>query len=261
MDVTSLTVDFHIIVQVWYLIPGFVTSGNKSPTTTELPAHEGELPFMFYNHVPLWNGTHFYWKLKLHTVYQKMLEGENFHELVKNTIFSEKTFADCLLLPCQRMPHPQISWRKLSRVTTNCKICRSFLPQKFSCYTVLGDYGFDVLQLEEVWLSYTSTHDPVNCYPIAFHRFNNNYWASEACSLLGLGGIFNLAEAVYLVEINPHCSSISQRLHEWCLEVAKASNITSDWLDTFSITKPHHDLCRTVFPIVALMVFGSWNVH
>ena len=43
---------------------------------------------------------------------------ENFHGLVKNTIFAEKTFADCSLLQRQRMPHPQISRRKLSRIVT-----------------------------------------------------------------------------------------------------------------------------------------------
>ena len=42
-------------------------------------------------------------------------EGENFHELVKNTIFTEKTFADCSLVLRQRTPRPQIrgqSFRK-----------------------------------------------------------------------------------------------------------------------------------------------------
>ena len=44
--------------------------------------------------------------------------GKIFYELVKNTIFVEKTFTDCSLLPCQRMPCPQISQRKLSRIAT-----------------------------------------------------------------------------------------------------------------------------------------------
>ena len=40
-------------------------------------------------------------------------------------------------LPCQRMPCPQISQRKLSRIATKLrKICRSFFPQKVSCNTV-----------------------------------------------------------------------------------------------------------------------------
>jgi len=41
-------------------------------------------------------------------------EGENFRKLVKNTIFAEKTFADCSLLLHQRTPRSQISRRKLS---------------------------------------------------------------------------------------------------------------------------------------------------
>ena len=32
----------------------------------------------------------------------------------ENTIFAEKTFADCSLLLCQRMPRPKILQRKLS---------------------------------------------------------------------------------------------------------------------------------------------------
>ena len=43
---------------------------------------------------------------------------ENFHGLVKNTIFAEKTFADCSLLQRQRTPRPQISRRKLLRIVT-----------------------------------------------------------------------------------------------------------------------------------------------
>ena len=46
--------------------------------------------------------------------YRGTFKGENFHELVKDTNFANKTFADCLLLPCQRMPYPQISRIKLS---------------------------------------------------------------------------------------------------------------------------------------------------
>ena len=46
-------------------------------------------------------------------------ERENFHELVKNTIFTEKTFADCSLLLHQRTPHPKFH-RKLSRIAHFC---------------------------------------------------------------------------------------------------------------------------------------------
>ena len=70
-------------------------------------------------------------------------EGENFHDLVKNTIFVAKTFADCSLLPCQKTSHPQIlqCWKKLSQMATKRKICRSFLPWKFPAIR----YAFSLL--------------------------------------------------------------------------------------------------------------------
>jgi len=40
------------------------------------------------------------------TVQREYFEGENFGKLVKNTIFTKKTFADCLLLPHQKTPRP-----------------------------------------------------------------------------------------------------------------------------------------------------------
>ena len=52
------------------------------------------------------------------TIQRENFEGENFCELVKNTTFVEKTFADCSFVPCQRTLRPQISWRKLSRTAT-----------------------------------------------------------------------------------------------------------------------------------------------
>ena len=47
----------------------------------------------------------------------KLLRQKNFRESVKNTIFAEKTFGDCSLSLRQRMPCPQISWRKLLQIT------------------------------------------------------------------------------------------------------------------------------------------------
>ena len=57
-------------------------------------------------------------------------------ELVKNTIFSKKNFVDCLLLPHQRMPHPQISQRKLSQIATKLRNLQKFSPSKVSRYTI-----------------------------------------------------------------------------------------------------------------------------
>ena len=55
---------------------------------------------------------------------------------MKNTIFVEKTFAECLLLSCQRMPCPQILWRKLSRIATKMWNLWKFSPSKVSHYKV-----------------------------------------------------------------------------------------------------------------------------
>ena len=44
------------------------------------------------------------------------LSREKLSRIGKNTIFAK--FADCSLLPCQRTPHPKISWRKLSQIAT-----------------------------------------------------------------------------------------------------------------------------------------------
>ena len=56
---------------------------------------------------------------------------------MKNTIFAEKTFTDCLLLPCQRTPCPKIWRRKLSRIATKLRNSWNFSPSKISHYMVL----------------------------------------------------------------------------------------------------------------------------
>ena len=61
----------------------------------------------------------------------------NFRELVKNTVFTEKTFVDCSLLPHQRMSHPQILWRKLSRIATKLRNLQKFSSLKVSNYTYI----------------------------------------------------------------------------------------------------------------------------
>ena len=48
-------------------------------------------------------------------LHRKWHNCSNFREFVKNTIFAEKTLADCSLFPRQRTPRPQILPRKLSR--------------------------------------------------------------------------------------------------------------------------------------------------
>ena len=70
------------------------------------------------------------------TVQRETLEEENFHKLVKNTIFVEKTFTDCSLLPLQRTPCFQIVRRKLQQIATKLRNSRQFSPSKVSRYTV-----------------------------------------------------------------------------------------------------------------------------
>ena len=48
----------------------------------------------------------------------------------------EKTFTHCLLLPCQKTPHPKILRRKLSQIVTKSRNSRKFSPSKVSHYTV-----------------------------------------------------------------------------------------------------------------------------
>ena len=92
---------------------------------------------------------------KTATVERETFEGENFCELVKNTIFTEKTFVDCSLVPCQgrhapifhgenycgllactvpRTPCPHISQRKLLRIGTKSQNSQKFSPLKVSHY-------------------------------------------------------------------------------------------------------------------------------
>ena len=72
-----------------------------------------------------------------------------------------------------------------------------------------------------------------------------------------VGGIFDHAEAVYLVEMDHRCSSSSQQPHTCRLEVTRVCNVTFDCQDAFSIERTpqtHHYLGRTAFQILVLMV-------
>ena len=50
----------------------------------------------------------------LHVVYHiaRNFRGRKLLRIGEKYDFTEKTFANCLLLPCQRIPHPLILWRK-----------------------------------------------------------------------------------------------------------------------------------------------------
>ena len=61
--------------------------------------------------------------------YSGILSQEKILRTGKNTIFSEKTFADCSLLLCQSMPHSQILHRKL-QIATKQWNSQKFSPKK-----------------------------------------------------------------------------------------------------------------------------------
>ena len=66
----------------------------------------------------------------LYQLHWKLPREKKICKLVKNTIFKKKTFTDCSLLLRQRMPHPQISQRKLSQIATKLQNSRKFFSLK-----------------------------------------------------------------------------------------------------------------------------------
>ena len=62
---------------------------------------------------------------------RKLSRGKTFVNWWKHD-FVEKTFADCLLLPHQRMLQPKILWRKLLRIATKLQNSQKVSPWKFS---------------------------------------------------------------------------------------------------------------------------------
>ena len=59
------------------------------------------------------------------------IRGGNCCELVENTIFVAKTFANCSLLPCQRVPRPKFCRENFCKKAQNHEIHKRFLPRKF----------------------------------------------------------------------------------------------------------------------------------
>ena len=71
----------------------------------------------------------------MHIVSQKE---KTFCKLVKNTIFTEKTFMNCSILPHQRMPYLQISRRKLLRIAITVKVVTLTLVFCFESFLLYG---------------------------------------------------------------------------------------------------------------------------
>ena len=62
----------------------------------------------------------------------KTFKGGNFYKLVEDTIFAEKTFADCLLVQPTKHHAPKVRRENFHEEPQNLEIHKSFLPQKFS---------------------------------------------------------------------------------------------------------------------------------
>ena len=98
---------------------------------------------------------------------------------MKNTIFVEKMFADCSLVPRQRTTPPQILRRKLSRIATKPRNSRVFSLESFPLY---GSASWSHTLL----LLYYTTHCCSLVILIRFHQiFNLSKNHQE--SLHGLG--------------------------------------------------------------------------
>ena len=80
---------------------------------------------------------------------------------MKITIFVKKISADCSLLPCQRMPCPQILWRELSQIATKPRNSRKFSPSKVFRYTVC-----------------------ICQWPSNWHHHSNSFSAKQMCRCL-----------------------------------------------------------------------------
>ena len=86
-------------------------------------------------------------------------------------ILAEKTFADCSLLPCQRMPCFQISRRKLLQIATKPRNSRNFLHRKFlAIYTI-------VLSPDQIF------HRPVNQRSYNQDKITCTLQSDDACSV------------------------------------------------------------------------------
>ena len=107
-----------------------------------------------------YNWLHVVWHhhLEVHTyIHADYCIVENFRELVKNTIFTEKTSADCSLLPCQRTPHSKISQRKLSQIAT--KLAKVFSLESFPLHGRLT-LGRCCIRLGRAWVSACKVQKP-----------------------------------------------------------------------------------------------------
>ena len=70
------------------------------------------------------------------TVQLETFEGENLHELVKKTIFTEKTFTDCLLVLRQMTPCPNFAEKAFANSHKIVKFVKVFSIKIFLLYGI-----------------------------------------------------------------------------------------------------------------------------
>ena len=84
--------------------------------------------------------------------------GENFHVLEKSTVFTEKTFTDCLLVPCPKMPRSQIYFAEKTFANSHktMKFAKVFSLESFLLY------GIPFYSFCKHFSSYTKSHLPLS---------------------------------------------------------------------------------------------------
>ena len=119
-----------------------------------------------------------------HTVKQETFQGENFRKLVKKTIFAEKTFADCLLVSCQRCHTPKFCRENFLKWPQNHKFAKVFYLESFPLYGTHRTFGYFT------WEGYLCTvvsatylYITVNCYERDFSWSSCGYYIWELSHL------------------------------------------------------------------------------
>ena len=76
------------------------------------------------------------WPLALYRIVGNF-RGRKLSRIGENTIFAEKTFADCSLLQCQRTPHPNFAEKTFTFSHETAKFVNVFSLESFPLYGIL----------------------------------------------------------------------------------------------------------------------------
>ena len=116
---------YWVILRYNVCIDGFQMS-NKRPTSKR-QMHDQEAAVQWSFHFE---------RSSFFTVYSGKLSRNKLSRIGEKYNFCGENFRECSLLPCQRMPHPHILWRKLLQIATKLRNSWKFSLSKVSCYTV-----------------------------------------------------------------------------------------------------------------------------